>query len=168
MSLSVRQSTPEISIATATARNATAEARFSGLPFGGSFKRGYAAAGYFVRAHGEPAPDFGLYLYDGWRPWWPATLLDWPDFGIPRDDDAVRVAIEQVRSHARAGEHVEVACQGGHGRTGSLLACLAISTGVPPGEAVKWVREHYCLEAVETDAQVNWVHRFGRAMTVSG
>jgi hypothetical protein len=54
---------------------------------------------------------------------------------------------------ARLGERVEVGCLGGHGRTGTALACLAILTGHPPGEAVAWVRANYCADAVETAEQ---------------
>lgn len=118
------------------------------------------ASSHLVREAGEPAPEFGLYLYDGWRPWWPARKLPWPDYGLPLDDDVVRQALDEVWSRAQAGQRVEVACHGGHGRTGSVLACLAIRAGVPPGQAVQWVRDHYCPEAVDTDEQAVWVERF--------
>ena len=40
-------------------------------------------------------------------------------------------------------ERVEVACDGGRGRTGTALACLAVIDGVPPEQAVAFVRQHY-------------------------
>ena len=42
---------------------------------------------------------------------------------------------------------------GGHGRTGTALACLAILTGHPATDAVAWVRARYCPQAVETASQ---------------
>lgn len=45
---------------------------------------------------------------------------------------------------------------GGRGRTGTALACLAVLDGVPHREAVAYVREHYCVHAVETP----WQRRF--------
>ena len=48
---------------------------------------------------------------------------------------------------------MEVGCLGGHGRTGTALACLAILTGHPAADAVAWVRANYCPEAVETVGQ---------------
>ncbi|MGY0232850.1 protein phosphatase [Longispora urticae] len=57
-------------------------------------------------------------------------------------------------------ERVEVACGGGRGRTGTALACLAILDGVPPGEAVAFVREHYHRHAVETPWQRRHVRDF--------
>jgi protein-tyrosine phosphatase len=60
-------------------------------------------------------------------------------------------------ARARAGERVEIGCLGGHGRTGTAVACLAILSGHPPGEAVAWVRANYCVEAVETTEQEAFV-----------
>jgi len=37
-------------------------------------------------------------------------------------------------------ERVEFGCAGGHGRTGTALACMAILDGVPGTEAVAFVR----------------------------
>ncbi len=56
---------------------------------------------------------------------------------------------------------VEVGCLGGHGRTGTALACLAVLTGTPANEAVAWVRANYCAHAVETEAQEALVAAFG-------
>jgi protein-tyrosine phosphatase len=58
-----------------------------------------------------------------------------------------------VRNRARTGQHVEVGCVGGHGRTGTALACLAALSGKPAQEAVAWVRTNYCSKAVETPEQ---------------
>ena len=66
-------------------------------------------------------------------------------------------------ARARAGDAVEIGCLGGHGRTGTALACLAVLTGTAPDEAVAWVRRRYCDHAVETDAQRAFVERFERA-----
>jgi len=57
-------------------------------------------------------------------------------------------------------ERVEIACAGGHGRTGTALACLAVLDGVPNGVAVAYVREHYSPRAVETPWQRRFVGRF--------
>lgn len=57
-------------------------------------------------------------------------------------------------------ERVEIACGGGVGRTGTALACLAVLDGVPKGEAVTYVREHYAPRAVETPWQRRFVAGF--------
>ena len=106
------------------------------------------------------APDFGLYLDDRWQPPWPHALLDWPDFGLPRDVDSVLQAFRQVLARARGDQRVEIGCWGAHGRTGTALACLAVLTGLPRDEAVSWVRSTYCAKAVETTEQEAFVAGF--------
>lgn len=120
------------------------------------------ASGWHLRAAEDTPPDFGLYLDQQWQPSWPAHVLEWPDFGVPSSQSAADAAILEVRRRARAGERVEVACIGGHGRTGTVLACLAILAGVPVGEAVQWVRQTYCERAVQEPAQHYWVEQFAR------
>jgi protein-tyrosine phosphatase len=67
-----------------------------------------------------------------------------------------------------ADERVEVACAGGKGRTGTTHACLAILDGLPPGQAVRYVREHYNPRAVETPWQRWFVRQFGRSPSSQG
>jgi protein-tyrosine phosphatase len=106
-------------------------------------------------------PDYGLYLDPAWLPPWPHSHLDWPDFGVP-DEALLAAALRDVVARARAGQAVELGCLGGHGRTGTALACLAILTGVPSGDAVAWVRAAYCADAVETAQQEAFVAAFSR------
>jgi protein-tyrosine phosphatase len=55
---------------------------------------------------------------------------------------------------------VEIACSGGHGRTGTALACLVVLDGLPTADAVGYVRQHYSRHAVETPWQRRFVSRF--------
>jgi protein-tyrosine phosphatase len=57
-------------------------------------------------------------------------------------------------------ERVEIACGGGHGRTGTALACLAVLDGLPGRQAIAYVRPHYAAQAVETPWQRRYVARF--------
>jgi protein-tyrosine phosphatase len=115
-----------------------------------------------------PPPDFGLYLGSRrlWRRHraalpWPQRWIDWPDFGLPADAGIAAGHIRDLHERARAGRRVEVACGGGIGRTGTVLACLAVLAGVPAGDAVGWARDHHHPHAVETPRQRAWVRRFG-------
>lgn len=83
-----------------------------------------------------------------------------PDFGVP-DPTPTVAALQSVLDRARSGQQVEIGCLGGHGRTGTALACLAILAGEKPGDAVAWVRANYCSEAVETNTQEEWVTALG-------
>lgn len=116
---------------------------------------------------GGPPPAFGLYLGTGRlrgrhdaRLTWPHEWIDWPDFLLPRDRRTAVERIVALHERARAGSPVEVACGGGVGRTGTVIACLVVRTGLPAGEAVAWTRAHYHPRAVETPWQRRWVGRF--------
>jgi protein-tyrosine phosphatase len=92
---------------------------------------------------------------------WPQAWLEWPDFMLPADRDVAIGHIRALHARALAGERVEVACGGGVGRTGTVMACLAILSGVP--DAVGWARANYHERAVETPWQRAWVGRFPAA-----
>ncbi len=98
-------------------------------------------------------PDYGLYLDSRWQPPWDHGHADWPDFGVPANAEAVVEALSAAAERARSGRNVEVGCLGGHGRTGTALACLAVLAGCPARDAVAWVRSSYCTKAVETPEQ---------------
>lgn len=106
-------------------------------------------------------PEFGLYLLGAEPPpvEWPSRWLRWPDFRLPADRPGATAALREAWQRA-AGERVEIACRGGRGRTGTALACLAVIDGVPPREAVSYVRTHYDPHAVETPWQRRFVGRF--------
>lgn len=105
----------------------------------------------------EQPPDFGLYLDRRWQPPWACEYLDWPDFGVPEEPSRVVAVLRSLLERAQAGERVEVGCLGGHGRTGTALAVLAVLCGHPASEAVTWVRANYCSAAVETTEQEMFV-----------
>nr|BFD84949.1 protein-tyrosine phosphatase family protein [Streptomyces sp. Xyl84] len=108
-----------------------------------------------------PAPTYGVYLL-GRPPQefpWESHWLRWPDFRLPADRAAARDVYARALRRT-ATDRVEFACAGGRGRTGTALACLAVLDGVPPGEAVAYVREHYDRHAVETPWQARYVRGF--------
>ena len=117
----------------------------------------------------DPERAYGLYLDEQWAPTWPADVVAWPDFGLPVDPDVAAGQIADAFLRARGGELVEVGCLGGCGRTGTVLACMAVLAGVPRAEAVAWVRGAYRPQAVETAEQEAWVAWFaGWASGASG
>ena len=106
--------------------------------------------------------DFGVYMDPAWAPSWDAELIDWPDLGLPVDEEAAAGQIVAAFTRAKNGERVEIGCVGGLGRTGTVLACMAILAGVPVDQAVEWVRANYDSQAVETREQEDWVLWFGQ------
>jgi hypothetical protein len=127
-----------------------------------------------------PLPDYGLYLVTRARqqpgttsphnpvwnrrrrfePAWEADWVVWPDFRTPADPHQAAQAIVKAFRRAQAGGRVEVACGGGSGRTGTVLACMATLAGVPATQAVGWVRANYRPWAVETRGQRAWIEWF--------
>ena len=101
-----------------------------------------------------PRPDLGIYLLP--RPPaatpWDSRWVRWRDFSLPADPALLRETLAEALTRA-AAERVEIACRGGTGRTGTALACLAALDGLPPDEAVDYVRARYRPRAVETKAQ---------------
>jgi hypothetical protein len=108
-----------------------------------------------------PTPTFAVYLLGKEPPAvsWEARWLRWPDFRLPVDRSDAREALQEAWRRAQS-ERVELACHGGRGRTGTALACLAVLDGVPAGQAVAYVREHYDEHAVETPWQRRYVRSF--------
>ncbi|MER5767641.1 protein phosphatase [Streptomyces sp. NPDC001985] len=108
-----------------------------------------------------PTPDFAVHLLGGAPPEvpWESRWLRWPDFRLPVSRPRARTLLEETWSRA-ATQRVELACGGGRGRTGTALACVAVLDGVPPAEAVGYVRRHYSRHAVETPWQRRYVRRF--------
>lgn len=108
----------------------------------------------------DPDRGFGLYADPHWEPTWPSDVIAWRDFGVPEDSETAAQQIAGAFARARRGELVEVGCLGGSGRTGTVLACMAVLSGVPSSAAVAWVRAAYRPEAVETPEQEDWVQWF--------
>ncbi|MFN8077366.1 MAG: protein tyrosine phosphatase [Kineosporiaceae bacterium] len=121
--------------------------------------------------HSEPVPRQEAHLSVvllGRPPRWQGgsrlRWVRWPDFWLPTDPSDARAALEEALG--RCGEErVEIACMGARGRTGTALACLAILDGVPPDQAVRFVRQGYHPRAVEMPWQHRFVRRFGADAT---
>lgn len=111
--------------------------------------------------------DLGLYMDPAWAPTWKAEMIDWKDFGLPTDPDRAVSQIVETYRLAAEGKGVEIGCIGGLGRTGTVLACMAVLAGVAADKAVAWVRTHYDARAVETAEQEGWILAFAEAVDES-
>ena len=122
-----------------------------------------SASAFFWADDSHTPADVGLWLDESWTRF--GEVIDWPDGGVPRDPQAAAMKIRGAFEAARAGKRVEVGCIAAHGRTGTVLACMAILAGVPAEQAVDWVREHYCEKAIEPPYQEPWVWWFAEQQT---
>lgn len=119
--------------------------------------------GRSLRATSRTRPDWGLYALgrDPLLPW-PYRWVRWFDFALPANGGDARAGIAEAWERA-ATERVEVACGGGVGRTGTVLAAMTTLDGLSADDAVAWVRARYHPRAVETPWQRRWVGRSAAA-----
>jgi protein-tyrosine phosphatase len=87
-----------------------------------------------------------------------------PD-GSPPASVAEMDAILEVIRAGRATGDVAVACMGGVGRTGTVVACALVEAGLSAEEAILAVRRVRHPTAVETRAQLDFVHEYWRDRT---
>jgi protein-tyrosine phosphatase len=85
----------------------------------------------------------------------------WPmaDGSPPGSIEELGAILASLRE-ARATGDVAVACMGGVGRTGTVVACALVEAGFSADEAIALVRRIRHPTAVETDAQVAFVRAF--------
>ena len=93
--------------------------------------------------------------------------LDVPDYGVP-DDAALRAVLTEMLAAMRAAPDgaYHIGCKAGIGRTGTVMACLAIMAGAAEGDPVSWLRAAYYQGAIETPGQEDFVRRFARVALV--
>lgn len=121
-----------------------------------------------------PVPDTGVYLCDLWdkffeeprifgkltdfgqptfKPPFPAIIVPWTDRGVI-EMDMLMWLVNGIIAKMEAGKLVEVGCLGGHGRTGTLIACvLGKVENLTARQAILTLRDRYCEKVVETAAQ---------------
>lgn len=112
----------------------------------------------------DSIPDYALYLETHRTPVSAAIYIPWKDYGLPEIDfrHAADIICDTF-ALAHDGMTVEVGCIGAHGRTGTVLACMAILAGVALDDAVEWTKTNHCEKAVESERQewfVAWFHAY--------
>ncbi|WJY36252.1 protein-tyrosine phosphatase family protein [Streptomyces sp. P9-2B-2] len=101
--------------------------------------------------YAEPA-DIGLYLDERWRGETDARtpyFVYWPTLEAPVERSLLVRRIKEAATALANGTTVEVACFGGHGRTGTVLCCLDVILGETTAQAaLERIRREYCHYAV--------------------
>jgi len=87
------------------------------------------------------------------------VYCEWQDFKTIGLDTARRLTRYAVDALEK-GHRFEIGCQGGHGRTGTMLGLLMVATGVAADNAIKDIRIHYCSKAVENKGQEDMIRKF--------
>ena len=97
----------------------------------------------------------------------PFLHVSWPDYG------AVALGRDWWASFVSALKRIDgdvvLYCMGGHGRTGTAASILAVLCGwVDPDYCpVAWVRDTYCAETVESEAQVEYIEEITGQKVIS-
>jgi hypothetical protein len=131
-----------------------------------------------VGKHNQTERDLGFYLDEDWanraagvlvtpgvdyprdEPT-PMVLFPWQDYGNPLVTmRAFGQAVSWLLHKLAEGVVVETGCLGGHGRTGTLLACLLVKQGSEARAAIERVRLTYCDYAIEGSNQEHFVIQF--------
>jgi hypothetical protein len=96
-------------------------------------------------------------------PWEPQAVVEihYPmrDMHAPEDVPRFLKMIEWLCEQLDAGKRVHVGCFGGHGRTGVILAAI-VAQMLEEKDAIQYVREHYCVKAVESAEQVAFLRKY--------
>lgn len=80
------------------------------------------------------------------------------DHSVPQDVKEFLSLLDHLHEALQAGEKVHLGCIGGHGRTGLVLSALVNRiTGNP--NATQYVRDHYCVRAVESTEQIEFLKK---------
>lgn len=97
----------------------------------------------------------------------PNALLPWetqfvrlpiPDQKVPPVFEDFDRLVDWTIERMKAGKSVHCGCIGGHGRTGLFLSVLYFKmTGDQNSTA--YLRQHYCKKAVESQSQIDWLHK---------
>lgn len=80
-----------------------------------------------------------------------------PNMGVP-NIKKLRNLVQSICEALEKGTDVHIGCIGGHGRTGLVLAAVVrrITGNL---DSIDWVRNNYCVKAVESQKQVEYLER---------
>jgi hypothetical protein len=124
-------------------------------------------------------PTVGVYLDGGWladrlasntsseldmnQP--TSLYIGWPDLGTVKPE-LLSEAIEWVLPYVHNKDSIiEIACLGGHGRTGTFLASLMVREGWTATNAMSYIHDEYCTKAVETKGQEDLIETYSKMLT---
>lgn len=90
------------------------------------------------------------------------VYLPWRDMSAPTLPQ-LKELTQWISELIDEGQKIEIACIGGHGRTGTLAAALLLHRHpdkLKANHAIEFVRDIYCDWAIESQAQVDILYKF--------
>lgn len=113
--------------------------------------------------------DYSMGHTDKSFPWvqGDSFLFTIPDRGVPSNPKHFIELVDWLVLQLIANKKIHAGCIGGHGRTGMVLSAL-VKVLLGTEDAITYVRENYCKKAVESAAQVRFLHEHFGITTVKG
>ena len=87
-----------------------------------------------------------------------AFMFHIQDCSVPTSLVDFRKLIDFLSTSLQDGKKVHIGCIGGHGRTGLVLSAL-VNHMTGNKNSIEYVRTNYCKKAVETQTQIDWLHK---------
>ena len=87
-----------------------------------------------------------------------------PDRGVPSSETEVATALEKVDADLASGKNVVIHCRQGIGRSGLLAACVLVTKGLDPANALEGVRTARGVDLPETEEQRRWIDHFAAVL----
>ncbi len=85
------------------------------------------------------------------------------DRGTPESTRELLALLAELEHQLRAGKAVAIHCRAGIGRTGLVAGSLVHRLGVPLAEVFQLLSRSRGVPVPDTEAQVQWVQKYGRA-----
>lgn len=136
---------------------------------GGSIVGGACSSPLVNDSHIHIGLDHSMALTARRFPWSPGTEFLYPitDMQAPNHLESFIKLVDYIIAELKTGKKIHIGCIGGHGRTGTVLAAV-VAKGLGITDAITWVRERYCVKAVESKSQVEFLAKNFGITPVSG
>ena len=129
----------------------------------------YAMTSKRRKAKSKLEPQFGVYLSEIWEGIplsYPALIIRWPDYGAIELKQLNKL-MSKIKEKLDQGLTIDIACIMGHGRTGTLLACLLVELeGMSAEDAIREVRTRHCEYAIECLDQEELIEEFANTRKI--
>jgi protein-tyrosine phosphatase len=89
------------------------------------------------------------------------------DRSVPVSQSKFSEMLGTLHRELAAGRSVAVHCRQGIGRTGLVAACLLVSDGLPPQEALDRLKAARGVEVPETAQQRRWITNFAGSLATA-
>lgn len=114
-----------------------------------------------MQTHSIPIPELAKWESGGAK--FREMLMDWPDYGVT--DLPAQFWIDVVAYLRAKKAKLVVFCVGGHGRTGTAIACFLVTALKWDAEkSIKWVRKNYCKRAIEGAKQEKYIEELSEVI----